>query len=42
MTNFRFPLQNQSNLHETVAEAFNAATIVLVGVLGFLTFAATF
>lgn len=42
MTNFRFPLQNQNSLHETVAEAFNAATIALVGVLGILIVAATF
>jgi len=42
MTNFRFPLQHQNSLHEIVAEAFNAATIALVGVLGILTVAATF
>lgn len=42
MTKFHTQLQNQTSLHEIVAEAFNAATIALVGVLGILTVAATF
>jgi hypothetical protein len=41
MTNFRIPLPQQSSVNEFIAEAFNAATIALVGVLGILTLAAT-
>jgi hypothetical protein len=42
MTNIRLQLSQHSTVHEFVAEAFNAATIALVGVLGILTVAATF
>ena len=41
MTTFRIPLPPQSSVNEFIAEAFNAATIALVGVLGILTIAAT-
>ena len=41
MTNFRIPLPQQSGVNAFIAEAFNAATIALVGVLGILTLAAT-
>ena len=41
MTNFRIPLPQQSGVNNLVAEAFKAATIALVGVLGILTVAAT-
>jgi hypothetical protein len=41
MTNFHIPQHNNS-VNDIVAEAFNAATIALLGVLGFLTFAAAF
>ena len=41
MTTFRIPLPQQSGVNEFIAEAFNAATIALVGVVGILTIAAT-
>jgi hypothetical protein len=41
MTTFHIPLPQQSGVNEFIAEAFNAATIALVGVLGILTIAAT-
>jgi hypothetical protein len=41
MTNFRIPLPQQSGVTEFITEAFNAATIALVGVLGIVTLAAT-
>jgi hypothetical protein len=41
MTNFRIPLPQQSGVNEFIAEAFNAATIALVGIVGILTLAAT-
>jgi hypothetical protein len=40
MTNFRIPVE-QNSFNNFVAEAFQVATIALVGVLGILTFAAT-
>jgi len=40
MTNFRIPVE-QNSFNNLVAEAFQVATIALVGVLGILTFAAT-
>ena len=41
MTNFRIPLPQQNGLNEFIAEAFNAATIALMAVVGILTVAAT-
>jgi hypothetical protein len=41
MTNFRIPLPQENGVNVFIAEAFNAATIALVGVLGILTIAAT-
>jgi hypothetical protein len=41
MTNFRIQLPRQNSVNDFIAEAFNAATIALVGVLGILTLAAT-
>lgn len=39
MTNAHIP--QQTSVHERIAEAFNVATIALVGVVGILTLAAT-
>jgi hypothetical protein len=41
MTNFRIQLPQQNGVNEFIAEAFNAATIALVGLLGIVTLAAT-
>jgi hypothetical protein len=41
MTNLRIQLPPQNSVNEFIAEAFNAATIALVGVLGIVTLAAT-
>jgi hypothetical protein len=41
MTNFRIPLPQQNGVTEFIAEAFNAATIAMVGILGIVTLAAT-
>jgi len=41
MTNFRIPLPEQNGVNDFIAEAFNAATIALVGILGIVTLAAT-
>ena len=41
MTNFRIQLPKQNGVSEFIAEAFNAATIALVGLLGIVTLAAT-
>jgi hypothetical protein len=41
MTNFRIKIAPGSKTNEFVTEAFNALTIVMVGVLGILTVAAT-
>ena len=41
MTNFRIQLPQQNSVNYFIAEAFNAATIALVGVLGIVTLAAT-
>ena len=41
MTNFRIQLPQQNGVNEFIAEAFNAATIAFVGVLGIVTLAAT-
>ena len=41
MTNLRTQLPQQNNVNEFIAEAFNAATIALMGVVGILTLAAT-
>ena len=41
MTTFRIQLPQQNSVNEFITEAFNAATIALVGVLGILTVAAT-
>jgi hypothetical protein len=41
MTNFRVQTEQPSALNEFITEAFNAATIALVGVLGLVTLAAT-
>jgi hypothetical protein len=41
MTNFRIQLPKQNGVNEFIAEAFNAATIAFVGVLGIVTLAAT-
>jgi len=41
MTNLRIQTAPQSKVTEFIAEAFNAATIALMGVVGILTLAAT-
>ena len=41
MTNPRIQTAPRNKVSEFIAEAFNAVTIVLVGVLGILTVAAT-
>jgi len=41
MTNFRIQTEQPSAVNEFITEAFNAATIALVGVLGLVTLAAT-
>jgi len=41
MTNFRIQLPQQNSVNDFIAEAFNAATIAFVGVLGIITLAAT-
>lgn len=41
MTNLRTQLPQQNSVNEFIAEAFNAATIALMGVVGILTLAAT-
>jgi hypothetical protein len=41
MTNFRTQVPQKNNVNEFIAEAFQMATIALVGVLGILTVAAT-
>ena len=40
MTNFRPQIPQANSVNEFIAEAFNAATIASLAVLGFLTFAA--
>ena len=41
MTNFRIQVPQQTSVNDFIAEAFNAATIAFVGVLGIITLAAT-
>ncbi|HKX65116.1 MAG TPA: hypothetical protein VJM78_07380 [Rhizomicrobium sp.] len=41
MTKLRIPLPLQSGVNAFIVEAFDAATIALVGVLGIVTLAAT-
>ncbi|HET7084197.1 MAG TPA: hypothetical protein VFI23_05460 [Rhizomicrobium sp.] len=41
MTNFRIQHAPENNVSNFIAEAFNAATIALIGVVGILTLAAT-
>jgi hypothetical protein len=41
MTNFRIQVPQQNSVNDFIAEAFNAATIAFVGVLGIITLAAT-
>ena len=41
MTNFRIQNTPENSVNSFIAEAFNAATIALVGVLGIITLAAT-
>ena len=41
MTNFRIPLPQENGVNAFITEAFNAATIALVGLLGIVTLAAT-
>jgi hypothetical protein len=41
MTNFRIQVPQQNGVTEFIAEAFNAATITLMAVVGILTLAAT-
>jgi hypothetical protein len=41
MTNFRIQTSQENGVTAFITEAFNAATIALVGVLGILTLAAT-
>ena len=41
MTNFRIQVPQQNSVNDFIAEAFNAATIAFVGVLGIVTLAAT-
>ncbi|HWA69962.1 MAG TPA: hypothetical protein VG821_09025 [Rhizomicrobium sp.] len=41
MTKFRVPTEQPSAVNAFITEAFNAATIALVGVLGIITLAAT-
>ena len=41
MTTFRIQLPKQNGVSEFIAEAFNAATIALVGLFGIVTLAAT-
>jgi hypothetical protein len=41
MTNFRIQVPQQNAVSDFIAEAFNAATIALVGVLGIVTLAVT-
>ena len=41
MTNFRIQTAPANNVSNFITEAFNAATIALMGVVGILTLAAT-
>jgi hypothetical protein len=41
MTNFRIQVPQQNGVSHFITEAFNAATIALMGVVGILTLAAT-
>jgi hypothetical protein len=41
MTKFLIPVPQQNGVNDFIAEAFNAATIALVGILGIVTLAAT-
>jgi len=41
MTSFRIQVPQQNGVTAFITEAFNAATIALVGVVGILTLAAT-
>jgi len=41
MTNFRPQLPQENGVNAFIAEAFNAATIALMGIVGILTLAAT-
>jgi len=41
MTNFRIQTSQENGVTAFITEAFNAATIALVGVLGIVTLAAT-
>ena len=41
MTNHRIQLPQQNGVNSFITEAFNAATIALMGIVGILTLAAT-
>ena len=41
MTNYRIQVPQQNGVSEFIAEAFNAATIAMIGIVGILTVAAT-
>ena len=41
MTNYRIQVPQQNGVSEFIAEAFNAATIAMIGIVGILTLAAT-
>jgi len=41
MTNFRIQSAPENSVNSFIAEAFNAATIALMGIVGILTLAAT-